>query len=59
MDQEPMPHAEEWAVQAFGAAALGDPRRRDRLIKVASALAAHPSASLPQAWETWGETQGA
>ena len=58
MDQEPMPHAEEWAVKTFGAAELGDPRRTDRLIKVASALAAHPSASLPHALETWGETQG-
>jgi hypothetical protein len=28
-------------------------------IKVASALAANPSASLPHALESWGETQGA
>src|SRR5260370_38948060 len=59
MDQEPLQHAEEWAVKTFGAAELGDPRRTDRLIKVASALAANPSASLPHALETWGETQGA
>ena len=38
---------------------MGDPRRTDRLLKVASALAANPSASLPQALGTWGETQGA
>jgi hypothetical protein len=59
MAQEPLEHAEEWAVKTFGAAELGDPRRTDRLIKVASALAANPSASLPHALETWGETQGA
>ena len=56
MEQEPMPHAEEWAVKTFGAAELGDLRRTDRLIKVASALAANPSASLPHALESWGET---
>jgi Transposase DNA-binding len=50
---------EKWAVSTFGAAELGDPRRTDRLIKVASALASNPSASLPCALETWGETLGA
>jgi hypothetical protein len=59
MEQEPLQQAEEWAVETFGAAELGDPRRRDRLVKMASALAANPSASLPHALETWGETQGA
>ena len=59
MEQEPLQPAEEWAIDTFGAAELGDPRRTDRLIKVASALAANPSASLPHGSETWGETQGA
>lgn len=59
MEQEPLQHAEEWAVNTFGAAELGDPRRTDRLLKVTSALAANPSASLPHALCTWGETQGA
>lgn len=59
MEQDPLQQAEEWAVNTFGAADLGDPRRTDRLIVVASALAANPSASLPHALETWGETQGA
>ncbi|HEX4713925.1 MAG TPA: transposase DNA-binding-containing protein [Ktedonobacteraceae bacterium] len=59
MEQEPLQQAEKWAVSTFGAAELGDPRRTDRLIKVASGLAANPSASLPHASETWGETNGA
>jgi hypothetical protein len=59
MEQEPLQHADEWAVQTFAAAELGDPRRTDRLIKVSSALATTPSGSLPQALQTWGETQGA
>jgi hypothetical protein len=59
MDQESLQHAEKWAVNTFGAAELGDPRRTDRLVKVASALASNPSASLPHALETWGETLGA
>ena len=58
MEQEPLQHAEEWVVQTFGAAELGDPRRADRLVKIANALAENPSASLPHALETWGETQG-
>jgi hypothetical protein len=59
MEQEPLQQAEKWAVETFGAAELGDLRRTDRLIKVASALAANPAASLPRASETWGETNGA
>jgi hypothetical protein len=59
MEQEPLQHADEWAVQTFAAAELGDPRRTDRLIKVSSALATNPSSSLPHALQTWGETQGA
>jgi hypothetical protein len=59
MEQEPLQHADTWAAQNFGAAELGDPRRTDRLIKIANALAENPSASLPHALETWGETQGA
>jgi hypothetical protein len=59
MNQETLEHAENWAVATFGAAELGDPRRTDRLVKVASALAKNPSASLPHASETWGETLGA
>ncbi|GHO50681.1 IS4 family transposase [Ktedonospora formicarum] len=58
MHQEPLQHADTWAAQVFGAAELGDPRRTDRLIKIANALAENPSASLPHAFETWGGTQG-
>jgi len=52
-------NVELWAVKTFGAVECGDPRRTARLIKVASALASNPSASLPCALETWGETLGA
>jgi hypothetical protein len=47
MEQEPLQHADKWTVETFGAAELGDPRRTDRLIKIANALAENPSASLP------------
>jgi Transposase DNA-binding len=59
MDITEPENVEKWAVKTFGAAECGDPRRTDRLIKVASALAKNPSASLPCALETWGETLGA
>jgi hypothetical protein len=59
MDITEPENVEKWAVKTFGAVECGDPRRTDRLIKVASAWASNPSASLPCAQETWGETLGA
>ena len=38
-----------WAAHEFGAAALGDLRRTVRLLQLATALGAQPSASLPEA----------
>lgn len=38
-----------WAQIEFGNAALGDKRRRERLMQVASALGRRPTASLPEA----------
>ena len=40
---------EEWAVTEFGEAALGDARRTERLVHLASVLGAQPTASLPDA----------
>lgn len=59
MDISEPENVEKWAVKTFGAVECGDQRRTDRLVKVASALAKNPSASLPCALETWGETAGA
>jgi hypothetical protein len=39
--------AKEWAVETFGEVELGDPRRRDRVVQVAAAMAEDPEASLP------------
>ncbi len=41
----------EWAVEEFGAADLGDQRRRARLVELATARGSRPQASLPQACE--------
>lgn len=38
-----------WAVNEFADAELGDPRRTKRVIELATALAQHPTASLPEA----------
>ena len=38
-----------WAEYEFARAELGDPRRRERLMRVASALGRRPGASLPEA----------
>src|SRR5262245_12134950 len=40
--------AQEWALQHFGTADLGDVRRTRRLVIVATAMAEHPSGSLPE-----------
>lgn len=41
--------AESWAEQEFGGAALGDARLGQRLVRIAAALGANPTLSLPGA----------
>jgi hypothetical protein len=59
MNVKELENAEKWAVETFGAAELGDPRRTDRLVKVAAALGENPSVSLPRSMRNWADTQGA
>ena len=40
---------ESWAEEEFGNANLGDVRRTERLIEIASTLGENPQASLPEA----------
>jgi hypothetical protein len=42
---------DKWAFHEFGNALLGDPRRTERLIKIATERAAKPSCSLPQCFD--------
>ena len=58
MNVKELENAEKWAVETFGAAELGDPRRTDRLVKVAVALGENPSVSLPRSMRNWADTQG-
>jgi hypothetical protein len=58
MNIKELEKVEKWAVETFGAAELGDPRRTDRLVKVAAALGENPSVSLPRSMRNWAETQG-
>lgn len=48
-----------WAQQQFGFAQLGDKRRNERLVKVATNLAANPGGTLPQAFPEWAELKAA
>ena len=59
MNTETFPNAEAWAVETFGAAELGDVRRTERLVKIASALGENPSVSLPRSMPNWGEIHAA
>ena len=40
---------ESWAVTEFATAELGDARRTQRVVEVATVLAQHPTAGLPEA----------
>ena len=40
--------ANEWAVMTYGSVRLGDERRTQRAVKMASALARDPMATLPK-----------
>ena len=59
MRMETLQNAEVWAVETFGAAELGDVRRTDRLVKVASALGENPSVSLPASMRNWADIHAA
>src|SRR4051812_35458741 len=49
----------QWAQLEFSSVSLGDSRRRERLVQVASSLAERPGASLPQVFTDWAELKGA
>jgi len=49
----------DWAVTEFGHAQLGDDRRTDRLLMIATAFAQQPTAPIPQACGPGSATQGA
>jgi hypothetical protein len=49
----------DWAITEFGHAELGDDRRTDRLLMIATAFAQQPTAPLPQACGPGPATQGA
>lgn len=48
-----------WAEAEFGAAELGDIRRTNRLVELATVLGAQPHASLPQATEDMAQLKAA
>jgi hypothetical protein len=45
----------QWAETEFGLAQLGDQRRTQRLVKIATGLAHSPGGTLPQAFTDWEE----
>src|SRR4051794_18047343 len=48
-----------WSVEQFGACDLGDRRRTNRLVKLASQAAARPDAMTPQQTERWADCKAA
>jgi hypothetical protein len=55
----PIIEPSQWAKNEFGKALLGNRRRSDRLIKIASSRAAQPSRSLPQCLESKAQLKAA
>jgi hypothetical protein len=49
----------QWAQWEFGPAELGDRRRAQRLVNMATALAHRPGGTLPQAFPEWKELKAA
>jgi hypothetical protein len=49
----------QWAQMEFALAQLGDQRRTQRLVKIATRLAQNPGGTLPQAMPQWGELKAA
>ena len=49
---------ETWALKECGRAEFGDGLLTQRLVTVVSTLSEHPSESLPEAAESWGELKG-
>jgi hypothetical protein len=49
----------QWAQMEFALAELGDRRRTDRLVNIATRLAQNPGGTLPQALPDWSELKAA
>src|SRR5208283_1732241 len=49
----------QWAQLEFALAELGDQRRTQRLVKMATCLAQTPTGTLPQAFPAWKELKAA
>src|SRR6267378_4428009 len=49
----------QWAQSQFSSAKLGDRRRTQRLVKIATNLAQSPMGTLPQAFPVWSELKAA
>jgi hypothetical protein len=49
----------QWAQMEFALVRLGDRRRTQRLVKIATRLAQSPGGTLPQAMPQWGELKAA
>jgi hypothetical protein len=54
-----LPDDTHWAVTEFADAELGDARRMKRVVELATALAQHPTASLPEACGTGARRKAA
>jgi len=48
-----------WAEEQFGGCQLGDKRRTNRLVRLATQVVSHPSGGLPEQTETWADLKAA
>ena len=50
---------DQWAQSEFALAGLGDQRRTQRLMNIATGLAQSPGGTLPQAFPQWKDLKAA
>jgi hypothetical protein len=56
MSEEKLSEPQGWAEKNFGTSDLGDKRRTERVVKIASALAANPGKSIPEYFDGYDLT---
>ena len=59
MDPETLLSAQRWAEQTFGEVQLGHQQRDTRAVRLATAMAANPAASLPEQMGSEGQVHAA
>lgn len=59
MSESVCAHTADWAQEHFGGIAFGDGRLSNRVVRIATGMAAAPDSSLPDQYKDWGDIKAA